>query len=344
MSLIQEKAPKSIKNIPIEMLSNKVIAVDASMAIYQFLIAMQHIGSGRPGVTELSDSTGAQTAHLVGIFHRTIQFLENGIKPIWVFDGKPPQLKCKELDKRVEAKKEAVEERKKAEETGDWERAKQMAGRSIKITKEMMDDAKKLVRLMGAAVVESPCEAEAQCAELCKQGFAFGTATEDMDALTFGSNYLIRGFNSKKEPVVQIELAKMLEDMEMNQTEFVDLCILCGCDYTHSIGGMGPVTCYKFMKECGTIEGVLEKITKSNEDTNKKRKYIIPDKFQYEESRELFITPNVIRDKEELEKMIVFTVPQEEELKTFLLAEKGFTEIKVTNGIERLRKCHKQKN
>lgn len=77
-----------------------------------------------------------------------------------------------------------------------------MAGRSIKITKQMQQDAIKLCKLMGAAVIEAPCEAEAQCADLVKQGLAFGTATEDMDALTFGTNYLLRGFNNKKEPIL----------------------------------------------------------------------------------------------------------------------------------------------
>ena len=52
-------------------------------------------------------------------------------------------------------------EKEKAIESGDWEKAKQMAGRSIKITPETMADAKKLVRLMGCPVVEAPCEAEA---------------------------------------------------------------------------------------------------------------------------------------------------------------------------------------
>ena len=135
------------------------------------------------------------------MFHRTIQFMENGIKPIWVFDGKPPEMKSGELEKRKEQKEKAEEERKQAEEAGDWERAKQMAGRSIRVTPEMTADAKKLVKLMGAPYIEAPCEAEAQCAELVKLGLAFATATEDMDALTFGTDYLLRGFNSKKEPI-----------------------------------------------------------------------------------------------------------------------------------------------
>ena len=102
MTLIQERAPKSIKTMQLEMLTGKTVAVDASMAIYQFLIATQSFSAGKPGVGELRDEEGNLTGHLVGIFHRTIQFMENGIKPIWVFDGKPPEMKSKELDKRKE--------------------------------------------------------------------------------------------------------------------------------------------------------------------------------------------------------------------------------------------------
>lgn len=105
----------------------------------------------------------------------------------------------------------------------------------------------------------------------------------------------------------------------MTQKEFIDLCILCGCDYTHSIGGMGPVTSYKLLKEHGTIEDVIEKVKEVNEDPDKKKKYTIPDKFLYKESRELFINPDVISDKEELEKLIVFDKPAEDELREWLI-------------------------
>lgn len=32
-------------------------------------------------------------SHLMGFFYRTIRMVENGIKPAYVFDGKPPELK-----------------------------------------------------------------------------------------------------------------------------------------------------------------------------------------------------------------------------------------------------------
>ena len=161
MTLIQEKAPKSVRQVQLDMMCGKVVACDASMAIYQFLIATQTVGKVVPGLQELRDADGNLTGHLVGIFQRTIQFMENGIKPVWVFDGKPPDLKSKELDKRKEQKQKAEEEKKKAEDEGDFERAKQMAGRSIKITPQMIEDAKKLVRLMGCPLIEAPGEAEA---------------------------------------------------------------------------------------------------------------------------------------------------------------------------------------
>ena len=113
------------------------------------------------GIGELRDEEGNLTGHLVGLFHRTIQFMENGIKPIWVFDGKPPEMKAHVLDGRKENKEKAEEEKKNAIEEGDLEHAKRMAGRSIRITKEMIEDAKQLIRWMGCPVIEAPGEAEA---------------------------------------------------------------------------------------------------------------------------------------------------------------------------------------
>lgn len=268
---------------------------------------------------ELKDADGNLTGHLVGLFHRTIQFMEAGVKPIWVFDGKPPDLKSKELDKRKEMKQHAEEEKEKAIEAGDFEKAKQMAGRSIKITAEMMLDAKRLVKLMGCPIIEAPGEAEAQCAELCQMDLAFGVASEDMDSLTFGAKHLLRGFNSKKEPITQIDLQAMLEGFEMNMDEFIDLCIMCGCDYTHSIGGIGPIKAFKLVKDEKNIENILKVVKKSNDDPDKKQKFIIPDAFLYEESRALFKVPDVIRDKAVIDEKLKWEKPDEEALKDFLI-------------------------
>lgn len=267
---------------------------------------------------EMRDSEGNLTGHLVGLFNRTIQFMENGVKPIWVFDGKPPELKDYVLDQRKELKANAEEQKEKAIEAGDLETAKRMMGRSIKVTPEMMADAKKLISLMGVPVIESPGEAEAQCAAIVKHDLAFATASEDMDSLTFGTNVLLRGFNSKKEPIIQIELAQVLEGFGMSHDEFVDLCILCGCDYTTNIPGIGPITAFKLVEDFKTIEGIIEKIEKDNEDPKKKKK-TIPENFRFEQSRELFKNPSVENDKAVLENLIKWVKPDEDALKEFLV-------------------------
>ena len=122
MTLINEKAPKAVRQMPMDMLTGKVVACDASMAIYQFIIATQTMKQGF-GVAELKDEEGNLTGHLVGLFNRTIQFMENGVKPIWVFDGKAPDMKSGELEKRKEMKIKAEEEKLEAEKAGDDARA-----------------------------------------------------------------------------------------------------------------------------------------------------------------------------------------------------------------------------
>ena len=79
---------KSLKEHDIKTLFGRKVAIDASMSIYQFLIAVRQ----RDGEM-LTNEHGETTSHLMGFFYRTIRIVENGIKPAYVFDGKPPDLK-----------------------------------------------------------------------------------------------------------------------------------------------------------------------------------------------------------------------------------------------------------
>ena len=85
-----------LKDIELKELSGKIIAIDAPIFLYQFLTTIRQ----RDG-TLLMDSKGNVTSHLSGIFFRTVKLLENGIKPVYVFDGKPPELKRKEQERRT---------------------------------------------------------------------------------------------------------------------------------------------------------------------------------------------------------------------------------------------------
>jgi len=105
----------------------------------------------------------------------------------------------------------------------------------------------------------------------------------------------------------------------MNMDEFIDLCILCGCDYTQNIGNVGPVKAFKLIQEHKTIENVLEILRQTNDDPTKKQKFIIPDEFLYEESRGLFKEPDVITDKAEIEAKLKWNKPVEDDLRDFLI-------------------------
>merc|ERR1739838_43341 len=118
--------------------------------------------------------------------------MENGIKPIYIFDGKPPDFKSHELEKRKEKRKLAAAELKEAEETGDAAKVEQQKKRLVRASKQDVKDVQELLTLMGVPWYAAPGEAESQAARMCSQGIVYGTGTEDMDALTFGSTKMVR--------------------------------------------------------------------------------------------------------------------------------------------------------
>src|SRR5215207_6553989 len=116
---------------------------DASMSIYSFLIAVRSEGQ------VLTSETGETTSHLMGMFYRTLRIVENGIKPLYVFDGKPPTLKSGELAKRTARKFEAKEAHEEAKEVGTAEEVEKFSRRTVRVTREHNDECKRLLKLMG---------------------------------------------------------------------------------------------------------------------------------------------------------------------------------------------------
>lgn len=323
--LIADQAPSAVKENEIKNYFGRKIAVDASMSIYQFLIAV------RQESNMLTNSEGETTSHIVGLFYRTIRMIDNGIKPVYVFDGKPPQMKSSELEKRKERREEAEKNLKKAEEEGDVEEVNKFSRRLVKVTRQHNDDCKELLKLMGVPYVEAPCEAEAQCAALVKSGKVYATATEDMDGLTFGSDILLRHMTfseARKMPIKEFYLRKILEELNFNQDEFIDLCILLGCDYCESIRGIGPKKAFDLIKTHKCIEKIIDVIDK--------KKYPVPENWLYKEARELFKTPE-ISDGNKIE--LKWSAPDEEGLVKFLCGDKGFSEDRVRNGVKKLTKA-----
>ncbi|CAG8676585.1 651_t:CDS:10 [Racocetra persica] len=322
--VIGDHCSNALKTNEIKNYFGRKVAIDASMSIYQFLIAVRQDGQ------QLTTESGETTSHLMGIFYRTIRMVENGIKPCYVFDGKPPTLKSGELAKRLERKMEANKKLEEAQEAGDMANVDKYSRQTVKVTKQHNDECKKLLNLMGIPYVEAPCEAEAQCAALAKAGKVYAAASEDMDTLTFSTPVLLRHMTyseAKKMPINEIHLNKVLEGLQFSMNQFIDLCILLGCDYCESIKGIGPHRAVELIRKHKTLEGVI-----SNLDT---KKYPIPENWQYDEARELFRNPEVL-DPNELE--IKWKDPDVDGIVNFLVREKGFNEDRVRKGVEKLSK------
>ncbi|KAF6215520.1 hypothetical protein GE061_010275 [Apolygus lucorum] len=323
--LIGEVAPHAIKDNEIKNYFGRKVAIDASMSLYQFLIAVRNEGQ------QLTSADGEPTGHLMGTFYRTIRLVENGIKPVFVFDGKPPTMKSGELEKRAEKREEALKELEKATEAGDAAMVDKFNKRLVKVTKQHATECKELLTLMGIPYVDAPCEAEAQCAALQKAGKVYATATEDMDALTFGTSVLLRHMTfseARKMPIQEFHLDQVLEGLKLTQNEFIDLCILLGCDYCGSIRGIGPKRAIELIREHKSIENILKKI-----DTSK---YQPPADWEFAEARKLFIEPEVA-DPNEID--LKWNNPDEDGLVKYLCGDKNFAEDRVRGGAKKLMKA-----
>ncbi|AEO98236.1 flap endonuclease-1 [Emiliania huxleyi virus 201] len=322
--LINNKAHNGTSNKDLDLLSGKVIMIDASMQIYQCLIAIRQGPSG-----QLAASEGEVTSHLTGIFYRTIRLIEAGIKPVYVFDGKPPVLKKKELDKRNERQAQALSELKLTDDATEVEKQEK---RSVRATREHSEEVKKMLTLMGIPVIQAPCEAEATCAAYVKTGKAYATATEDMDSLTFGSTYVIRHINStdqKKQPTVEYSLPNILNDMGITMDQFIEICILSGCDYTKTIKGIGPTRAYQLIQEHSTIENVLGVLKKKHGE--EQFSTMVPDDYPIEAVRDLFNNPEV-----DITQELTWNTINRDALIAFLVEEKKFSADRVNKGCDRI--------
>lgn len=279
-----------------------------------------------------ADESGRETSHLIGMLYRTLRLLTEGIRPLYVFDGKPPELKSSELGKRRELRAAAEEELERAEEAGNAEDIEKFSKRTVRVTPEHNAECQRLLTLMGVPWIVAPCEAEATCAALARAGLVYAAGSEDMDTLTFRTPVLLRNLTaaaSKKLDIMEVDGARVLAGLGLTHEQFVDLCILCGCDYTDTIRGIGPKRALALIKEHGSIEAAVASL-----DTTK---YEVPADWKFAEARALFLNPDVV-DTASLS-IAWGTAPDAAGLSQFLVDERGFDASRVTRAIEKLAAC-----
>jgi flap endonuclease-1 len=316
---IKKCAPNSIVHDNLYKLSGKRVAVDASLIIYQQLLRHQL----------LKNKKGEITNHITGLFYKLVNYLSLNIEVIFVFDGKPPDLKQECIKGR---KKKQQDAKDKMESCENVEQKNELEKSTLRLTKDMIDNVKKLLDFMGISYIHMDIgEGEAIAAELCRIGYVDYVLTEDMDTLVYGSPKLIRNCLDKslkrKDIVSIIDYDEMIKGFEMTDEQFVKVCILCGCDYCTNIPKVGNTTALKLIKQFNTIEEIVENI---------KNKYDVPDGYVelFNKSYEIFM---MYRDKLNVEDLNVHKSNKDVGgLIKFMVNDIEMNEIRVQKAVKKL--------
>lgn len=311
--------------VELESLPKTKVAIDAYNALYQFLTVIR-----QPDGTPLLDSHGMVTSHLQGLFYRTINLVELGLKPIYVFDGEVLPLKKREVEERVKRKEKAKLEAAQALEEGRYDVAYRKSMQAATLTKEMVEQAKQLLTYMGLPVIQAPYEGEAQAAKIAIDGQAYACASQDYDALLFGAPRLIRNLTISgkrklpgKNQYVEIKpeiihLDEVLKSTGLTRRQLVEVAILIGTDYNpEGFPGIGPKTALQLIKKYSSIHKVFE--VKGLE---------LP--FDVEELINEFLNPRVSESYE-----IKWGKVDGEAIKRFLCYEHDFSQERVEAALKR---------
>jgi flap endonuclease-1 len=322
------------RGVTLDDLRGRSFAIDGFVVLHQFL-ALIRVRDGTP----LMDAKGRTTSHLVGLTFRTTRLIADyGMRLIFVFDGRPPQLKKAEVEKRREIREKFEEEYREAVAAGDYKMAMAKAVMTGRLTGEGVADAKRLLDLLGIPWVQAPSEGEAQAAYMAAKGDVWASNSQDYDSLLFGAPRLVRyitiqgeewlpskGRGRKLQPEI-IDLGVMLAKLDITRDQLIDTSILIGTDFNPGIRGIGPKTALKLIKKHGRLEELPTEIKEQlTPDTD-----AIRDLYNHPPA-----TDNYTLDEKPL---------QEEELIHFLCDERSFSRERVDMVIARMRRARGQRS
>ena len=326
------------KEISIASLKGKVLAVDSMNLLYQFLTTIRSADG-----SVLTDSQGRVTSHLIGLFSRTTSLMEQGLKLVFVFDGKAPEIKQKTWEKRTALKEEASLKLQEAEEAGDVEGMRKFSARTAVLTKDMIEDAKSVITALGLPIVQAPSEGEAQTAYMVMKGDAYASISQDYDNLTFGCPLMIknlsiagkRKMNGKLGYQIikpeEIHLSDVLDALELSLDELIILAILVGTDYNPGgIRGIGPKKGLKLVKEHkGDTDTIFKEVKWSETYPD------LPWETIFDTIKQMPVTDSYTLEWKSID---------EDALRTLLIEGHGFSTERVESKLAALKKAKKEQN
>lgn len=344
---------KAVRDYNFSRMKGMKVAVDASLIIHKTVIAMRSCGR------DMKNKEGELTSHLHGIFYKILKFLQNGMVPIFVFDGKAHAMKSKTLVKREMIKAKAEKKLDNLSDSDDEEYVKAFK-QTFRPTKNNMLEAQILLSIMGIPFIIAPGEADVICSWLsCRtddkgKRYVKGVCSDDSDMLPLGTPYLFKDtlcFMKDNKKIRVISLKETLKGMKLDMNQFVDLCVLLGTDYCDNIRGVGPRSAYKLIVKHKTLENVLNSFNESSDsddesnETNDEefletKKCMIKAKKYFNTALEDIDNSGFTVEDDQLE----LRKFQEEELMDFMCVKHNFDVTKILTAVNRLKEYYEAMN
>ena len=304
----------------------KSFAIDASIELHQFLALIR-----KPDGSLFTDSNGRVTSHLIGLLTRTSSLItQYRLRPFFVFDGTPNQLKRRTIEARRLVQQKSSKEYRQAIAARDYSKAWSKVVMTGRLTRDILSDAKKLLTLMGIPWLDALEDGEAQASFMAARGDVWAVGSKDYDCLLFGAPILARYLtltgreylpsqkSSRRLIPELVRLSDNLKILEISREQLVDLALLVGTDFNEGAIGIGPKKALVLIRKYGSADRLPSEV-RSQLPTN------------LDEVRDIFLHPRVRTDYS-VKKNSVDTTG----LIDFLSGERGFSEQRVRDVGERL--------
>lgn len=234
-----------LQNRSIHELKNKIVIVDTIYIIYKYCIAIRNTGK------DYVNKDGNLSSHLLAIFNLSTFLLKNNITPIFVFDGRTPDIKKNTTQER-KRKKIKANEFINNDNNQNIDYIKNFK-KSFHLEDIHYLECQLLLNALGITYIISPEEADSQCAVLSYiNKFIGGVISEDSDILVFGGQKLIKNFNIKNKSYDEYDLDSIINFMiekannirniynlplidSLTHKDFITYCILLGNDYIDNL-------------------------------------------------------------------------------------------------------------
>jgi flap endonuclease-1 len=230
----------------------------------------------------------------------------------------------------MEQRESAAKQWEEALAKGDIAEAQKYAKAASRLTKEMVEDAKRLLDAMGIPVVQAPSEGEAQAAYMAAKGDVWASGSQDYDSLLFGAPRLVRNLAVEgrrklpgKDVYVEVSpeiilLDETLQSLGISRRKLVWIGILVGTDFNEKVPGIGPKRALALVREYNSLEEIFRVL---NYRPN----------FDWREVERIFLEPPVTDDY-----VIRFRKPDTEAIRKILVDEHDFSPERVDRAIQRL--------